>query len=97
MAQKETYQLRVREVTHWDDIVPNLDNKSVVVISWCDEEVCEDDITMVHHDDFFFSFLLSYQYRAIRRACSSLSAGSTSLCGPPSSLEGPSAWRAEKM
>ena len=41
---KEIYQSRVKEVTRWDDFVPNLDNKNIVVIPWCDEEVCEDDI-----------------------------------------------------
>ena len=41
---KETYQSRVKEVTHWDDFVPNLDDKNIVVIPWCDEETCEDDI-----------------------------------------------------
>lgn len=41
---KETYQSRVKEVTHWDDVVPSLDNKNIVVIPWCDVEACEDDI-----------------------------------------------------
>ena len=41
---KETYQSRIKEVTHWDDFVPNLDNKNIVVIPWCDVEACEDDI-----------------------------------------------------
>ena len=41
---KETYQSRVKEVTRWDDVVPNLDNKNIVVIPWCDVEACEDDI-----------------------------------------------------
>jgi prolyl-tRNA synthetase len=41
---KETYQSRVKEVTHWGDVVPNLDNKNIVVIPWCDVEACEDDI-----------------------------------------------------
>ena len=56
---KETYQSRVKEVTHWDDVVPNLDNKNIVVIPWCDEEACEDDIkersgrTYVLTDGFF--------------------------------------------
>ncbi|KAF9041340.1 hypothetical protein BJ165DRAFT_1530073 [Panaeolus papilionaceus] len=41
---KETYDSRVVEVTKWDDIVPALDNKSIVAIPWCDVEACEDDI-----------------------------------------------------
>ena len=41
---KETYQSRVKEVTSWEDVVPTLDNKNIVVIPWCDEEACEDDI-----------------------------------------------------
>jgi prolyl-tRNA synthetase len=41
---KETYHSRIKEVTCWEDVVPNLDNKNIVVIPWCDEEACEDDI-----------------------------------------------------
>jgi prolyl-tRNA synthetase len=41
---RDAYQSRVIEVTKWDDFVPALDNKCVVVIPWCEEEACEDDI-----------------------------------------------------
>ena len=41
---KEIFQSRVKEVTHWDDVVPSLDNKNIVIMPWCDEEACEDDI-----------------------------------------------------
>lgn len=39
-----TYQSRLKEVTRWEDVVPTLDNKCVVVIPWCEVEACEDDI-----------------------------------------------------
>lgn len=32
------------EVTRWEDVMPNLDNKCVAVIPWCEVEACEDDI-----------------------------------------------------
>ncbi|KIK63847.1 hypothetical protein GYMLUDRAFT_40931 [Collybiopsis luxurians FD-317 M1] len=41
---QETYYSRLREVTAWEDVVPNLDAKNVVVIPWCEVEACEDDI-----------------------------------------------------
>ncbi|KAF7356787.1 putative prolyl-tRNA synthetase C19C7.06 [Mycena venus] len=41
---KATYDSCIKEVTQWDDIVPALDNKNVVVIPWCEVEECEDDI-----------------------------------------------------
>jgi prolyl-tRNA synthetase len=41
---KKAYDSRVITVTNWDDLVPALDNKCVVVIPWCDIEACEDDI-----------------------------------------------------
>lgn len=40
----ETMQERLVPVTKWEDVVPTLDNKSIVVMPWCEEEACEDDI-----------------------------------------------------
>ncbi|PPQ88065.1 hypothetical protein CVT25_013673 [Psilocybe cyanescens] len=41
---KETFDAHVVEVTKWEDFVPTLDGKNIVVIPWCNEEACEDDI-----------------------------------------------------
>ncbi|EIN08860.1 prolyl-tRNA synthetase [Punctularia strigosozonata HHB-11173 SS5] len=41
---RDTYHSRIKEVTKWEDVVPALDDKCVVVIPWCEEEACEDDI-----------------------------------------------------
>jgi prolyl-tRNA synthetase len=41
---KAVYDERLVQVTKWDDVVPTLDNKCVVVMPWCEEEACEDDI-----------------------------------------------------
>lgn len=41
---KAVYEERLVEVTKWDDVVPTLDKKCVVVMPWCEEEACEDDI-----------------------------------------------------
>ncbi|RPD65748.1 prolyl-tRNA synthetase [Lentinus tigrinus ALCF2SS1-7] len=41
---KDVYFSRLREVHRWEDVVPTLDDKCVVVIPWCEEEACEDDI-----------------------------------------------------
>ncbi|KAJ7623394.1 hypothetical protein FB45DRAFT_925519 [Roridomyces roridus] len=41
---KMTYDSSLKEVTRWDDVVPTLDNKCVVVMPWCEVEACEDDI-----------------------------------------------------
>ncbi|GBE87397.1 Putative proline--tRNA ligase [Sparassis crispa] len=41
---QDLYFSRVKPVTRWEDVVPTLDNKCVVVIPWCEEEACEDDI-----------------------------------------------------
>ena len=40
----ETYFERLRVVSRWDDVVPTLDDKCVVVIPWCEGGKCEDDI-----------------------------------------------------
>lgn len=41
---QDAYFSRIKQVTNWDDFVPALDNKCAVVIPWCEEEACEDDI-----------------------------------------------------
>ena len=41
---QDVYFSRLREVHRWEDVVPTLDDKCVVVIPWCEEEACEDDI-----------------------------------------------------
>lgn len=41
---KETFDQRLIQVTKWEDVVPTLDNKCVVVMPWCEVEACEDDI-----------------------------------------------------
>jgi prolyl-tRNA synthetase len=41
---KKLYDERLKAVTKWEDVVPTLDNKCVVVIPWCEETACEDDI-----------------------------------------------------
>ncbi|EMD34768.1 hypothetical protein CERSUDRAFT_97352 [Gelatoporia subvermispora B] len=41
---KETYDSRIKEITRWEDVVSTLDDKCVVVLPWCEEESCEDDI-----------------------------------------------------
>ena len=41
---KGAYEERLKAITRWEDLVPALDNKNVVVIPWCEREACEDDI-----------------------------------------------------
>lgn len=41
---KQTYEEKLKAITKWEDLVPTLDNKNVVVIPWCEREQCEDDI-----------------------------------------------------
>ena len=41
---KEVFDQRLITVTKWDDVVPTLDNKCIVVMPWCEVEACEDDI-----------------------------------------------------
>ncbi|KIY48495.1 proline-tRNA ligase [Fistulina hepatica ATCC 64428] len=41
---RDTYFSRLREITRWEDVVPTLDAKCVVVLPWCEREACEDDI-----------------------------------------------------
>lgn len=39
-----TYNDRLKVVTNWEDVVPTLDAKNVLVLPWCENEECEDEI-----------------------------------------------------
>jgi prolyl-tRNA synthetase len=41
---KKTYDERIVQVTQWEELVPALDKKCVVVMPWCEEMECEDEI-----------------------------------------------------
>jgi len=41
---KAQYDASVKIVTKWEDFVPTLDSKCVVLMPWCEVEACEDDI-----------------------------------------------------
>jgi len=41
---KNTQDERLKLVTKWDDVVPTLDAKNILVLPWCEQESCEDDI-----------------------------------------------------
>jgi prolyl-tRNA synthetase len=41
---KTTFEERLIQVTKWEDVVPALDNKCLVVLPWCEVGDCEDDI-----------------------------------------------------
>jgi len=41
---KKTQDERLKLVTNWDDVVPTLDAKNILVLPWCEQESCEDEI-----------------------------------------------------
>ncbi|VDC07473.1 unnamed protein product [Peniophora sp. CBMAI 1063] len=41
---KKNYEDHIVAVRNWDEVVPALDSKNVVVMPWCEREACEDDI-----------------------------------------------------
>ncbi|KAG8897833.1 hypothetical protein FRC00_003749, partial [Tulasnella sp. 408] len=41
---KDLYDSRLKVVSKWEEVVPTLDAKCVVVMPWCEVESCEDDI-----------------------------------------------------
>jgi prolyl-tRNA synthetase len=40
----EVFDSRLKVVTNWDDVVPTLDAKNALVLPWCEQEQCEDEI-----------------------------------------------------
>ncbi|KAL1411004.1 hypothetical protein Q8F55_001949 [Vanrija albida] len=40
----EKYNASLRHTLKWEDVVPNLNAKSALVIPWCEDPQCEDDI-----------------------------------------------------
>jgi hypothetical protein len=56
---------RLKKVTNWDDVVPTLDAKNILVLPWCEQESCEDDIKERSKSQYvpsFLSFLPVYRY-----------------------------------
>jgi len=56
---KDVYDSRLKEVTKWEDVVPTLDNKNIVVLPWCEEVACEEDIKK-RSEGKYVVFELSY-------------------------------------
>ncbi|WVQ76515.1 proline-tRNA ligase [Cryptococcus sp. DSM 104548] len=40
----KTFEERLKVVSKWDDVVPTLDAKNVLVLPWCEGSECEDEI-----------------------------------------------------
>jgi prolyl-tRNA synthetase len=41
---KKTYDERIVKVDKWEDVVPTLNAKNVIILAWCEGSQCEDDI-----------------------------------------------------
>lgn len=41
---REKFSSCVKTITKWDDVVATLDAKCALVMPWCEEEACEDDV-----------------------------------------------------
>ena len=41
---KKNYEDHIVKIGKWEEVVPALDSKNVVVMPWCEREACEDDI-----------------------------------------------------
>jgi prolyl-tRNA synthetase len=41
---RDEYRAHIKAITSWDEVVPALDAKNVIVMPWCEVEACEDDI-----------------------------------------------------
>lgn len=61
----KTMEERLKIVTNWDDLVPTLDAKNILVLPWCEDEQCEDDIKERSKSQYVsqpFSILSSFMY-----------------------------------
>ena len=41
---KREFEQHVIKLTKWSDVVPTLDGKNVILVPWCEESECEDEI-----------------------------------------------------
>lgn len=44
LKAKQKMEDNIARVTKWEDFVPNLNKKKLLLVPWCDREACEDDI-----------------------------------------------------
>jgi prolyl-tRNA synthetase len=89
---KETMDDRLKIVTKWDDLVPTLDAKNILVLPWCEDEQCEDDIKERSKSQYVHPSLLerlggslTWNHRANKGEAEDSkapSAGAKSLCIP---------------
>lgn len=63
----------IRPVTKWEDVVPTLDAKNAIVIPWCEDPQCEDDIK---------DRSKGQQQAGVAEDAKAPSAGAKSLCIP---------------
>jgi prolyl-tRNA synthetase len=85
---------RLKKVTNWDDVVPTLDAKNILVLPWCEQESCEDDIKersksqyvpFLHSSMFLFcqwKILINRANKGEAEDVKAPSAGAKSLCIP---------------
>jgi len=59
---KNVQDERLKLVTNWDDVVPTLDAKNILVLPWCEQESCEDDIKERSKSQYVLFALPSYRY-----------------------------------
>jgi prolyl-tRNA synthetase len=87
---KNTQDERLKLVTKWDDVVPTLDAKNILVLPWCEQEQCEDDIkerskSQYVHDMYkcvVKKVLMSRANQGEAEDVKAPSAGAKSLCIP---------------
>lgn len=53
---KSTQDERLIKVTDWAEVVPTLDAKNILVLPWCEEEQCEDDIKERSKSQYVYLF-----------------------------------------
>lgn len=41
---KEQRDSQLKRVTKWEDFVPNLDKKCIILTPWCQETKCEEEV-----------------------------------------------------
>lgn len=55
---KNVQDERLKLVTKWEDVVPTLDAKNILVLPWCEEESCEDDIKERSKSQYVLALLI---------------------------------------
>lgn len=75
-----TFNDRLKVITEWEDFVPTLDGKNIVVVPWCEVEACEDAVKTRSERQYVYLFRCYAGVPSLSEAWESSPSGKGGAC-----------------